>query len=96
MIINVIDNLESTLPRNIICADGKATTNQSIAPEPNNGIFYFDLVSNKYTTPEMYAENYIENGEFPDYGTHIEGGTKTMPTVTSTRYRSQSFIKSIR
>lgn len=74
MKIEVIKNLESTLPRNIISADGKATTDQSVALKQDIDIFNFDLESNKY---QMYAENYLENGEYPDNVT-IEGGKKTM------------------
>lgn len=81
MKITVIDNLESSLPRNIINVGGKATIVQSIAPNPNITGFDFDIKSNKYAPPpqtEKYAEDYIENGEFPDSATHTDGGKKTM------------------
>ena len=81
MKISVIDNLESFLPRNIISANGKATTIQSVAPIPNVNILEFDLESNKYAffeTKEKYAENYLENGEFFESAPQTEGGKKTM------------------
>lgn len=81
MKIEVIENLESSLPPHIVSSKGKATAVQSEAPNPNITILDFDLESNKYATPEtkeMNAENYLENGEFSESATHIEGGKKTM------------------
>ena len=90
MKISVIDNLASSLPRYIISSDGKAKMIQSSAPNSNITILEFDLESNKYAvceTNEMYAEDYLENGEFRESAMHIEGGKITMQVNAYERNR---------
>jgi len=65
-----------------------------MTPKPYITILDFDLESNKYATPEtkeIYAENYLENGEFSDSITHIEVGKKTMVVRSMLRKEGELF-----